>query len=108
MVEQARPYFNEELREHIAFLARELAGQDEVAFIEYATAKGRLVITAAHILLFAPKNDSSAELVRRLNEDAAIMEEVMRQAQAIRQLTGMDSYCNHLLAQDKIGQEPLV
>jgi len=108
MVEQARPYFNEELREHIAVLARELAGQDEVANIDYATAKGRFAIASAQIRLFAPINDETADLAKKLNEDAMIMEEVMRQAQVIRQFMGLDPYYNHLMEKGKIQQEPLV
>ena len=102
MVEQARPYFSEVVRENIALLARELAIADEATFIDYATAKGRFALTSATILHFAPINDETAELARKLNEDVMIMEEVMRQSQAIRQLMGLDPYYNRQVEKGKI------
>jgi hypothetical protein len=102
MVEQARPPFSESVRDHISDLAKELAGREEEDFIAFRTARGMLAITSAKVLLFAPKNDRNALWARKLVEDVVIMDEILRQAEAIRQLTGLDPYYNHLVAKGKI------
>ena len=102
MVEQARPHFDESVRDNISYLAKELAGREEADFIAFYTAKGMLAITSAKVLLSAPKNDANVLLARKLTEDVAIMDEILRQAEAIRQLTGMDPYYNRLIAKGKI------
>ena len=106
MVEQARPVFSESVRDHIGYLAKEVASQDEGGFLEFVTAKGKFAIAAAQIRLFAPKTDENALLARKLQEDVEIMEEILRQAQTIRQFMGLDPYFNHLVEKGKIDFSP--
>ena len=102
MIEQGRLVFSESVRDHIGYLAKELAGQGEEKFLEFVTTKGKFVIASAQIRLFAPQTEENISLATRLQEAANVMEEIQYHVEMLRQFMGLDAYFNHLVETGKI------
>ncbi|OGM57586.1 hypothetical protein A3E46_02680 [Candidatus Woesebacteria bacterium RIFCSPHIGHO2_12_FULL_46_16] len=102
MVEQGRPIFNESVRDHIGHLAKILATEEEETYLAFVTTKGRFVIAASYILLFAPKTEENIAMASRLQEAAGVMQEIQSQAEMLRQFMGLDPYFNHLVETGKL------
>lgn len=102
MLEQGRPVFNESVRDYIDDLAKGLATADEEIYLAFITTKGRFIIAASQILLFAPKTEENIATATRLQEAADVMQEIQNQVEILRQFMGLDPYFNHLVDTGKL------
>lgn len=78
----------------ISSYAKEIARSGEEAIFELVRRKSKLSIAAINTLNSLPANEDTVILGKQLIQDVRLMDEVIRQARAIRQVMGLDEFAN--------------
>lgn len=88
------PQFSPEEKIWIGEFAKEFARFGEDAIHDLAQSKIRLSLFAFRVIDSLPANDETVIIVENLMHDVRLIDEVLRQARAIRQFMGEDDFVN--------------